>query len=219
MSLILQNIQKGLGDFELHAHFKIGPQERLGISGRSGGGKTSLLKLILGAMEPDSGEIKWGTQSLKNIPIEKRDFGMVFQNQGLLPHLSLKENLILGLKLRKFSSQKILELSQPWLERLKLNNASQKISEISGGERQKLALARALIWGPRLVMLDEPFSALDPASKKLTKDFMIQVFEETKVPVLIVSHDIQDLVDLTESQLALMEADQGRIRRFHRAFV
>lgn len=218
MSLCLRDVESTVGSFKLVAHFKVGVQERLAISGRSGGGKTSLLKIILGALSLDRGDLLWNEQSLLSVPIERRNFGMVFQDQGLLSHLTVRQNLSLGLRFHGYNLQDAEPVMGEWLERLELRDMSDQIINLSGGERQRLAIARAMIWRPRLLLLDEPFSALDNQSKAKTKSFLTEILDDYQTPCLVVSHDLQDMKELCSDQVNLIEEDQGRVRKFHRAF-
>jgi len=200
--------------FELHmGQFHIEPNFQsdaavIGLFGASGSGKTSILHAIAGLNTPRSGIIKiqeqtWFDSDQKiNLSTQKRHIGLVFQDAQLFPHKTVKQNLLFGLKHlsqqeRHFEADYIIEL-------LKLGHLLQRMPiKLSGGEKQRVALGRALLYSPRLLLLDEPLSALDANHKAEIIPFFQKVKQEIKIPMIYVSHDIQEIKQLTETMWIL----------------
>lgn len=180
----------------------------IGLFGASGSGKTSILHAIAGLNTPRSGLIKiqnqiWFDSDQKiNLSTQKRHIGLVFQDAQLFPHKTVKQNLLFGLKNlaqqeRHFEADYIIEL-------LKLEHLLQRMPiKLSGGEKQRVALGRALLYSPKLLLLDEPLSALDTAHKAEIIPFFQKVKQEIKIPMIYVSHDIQEIKQLTETMWIL----------------
>ncbi len=179
-----------------------------GIYGPSGSGKTSLLHTISGLIVPHQGKITVGGKVLFdkangiNIPVEKRNIGYVFQEGRLFPHINVEKNLMFGYKKNaenNVSFHEVVELLN--LEQLLKN----KPSELSGGERQRTALGRSLLSSPDILLLDEPFSAVDVNLRKQILPFIIRIQQKVKIPILVVSHDLLDLLKLTELLCVIKE--------------
>ncbi|MFX6608170.1 ATP-binding cassette domain-containing protein, partial [Acinetobacter baumannii] len=180
----------------------------IGLFGASGSGKTSILHAITGLNTPRSGIIKiqgqtWFDSDQKiNVSTQKRHVGLVFQDAQLFPHKTVKQNLLFGFKHlsqqeRHFEADYIIEL-------LKLGHLLQRMPiKLSGGEKQRVALGRALLYSPKLLLLDEPLSALDANHKAEIIPFFQKVKEEIKIPMIYVSHDIQEIKQLTETMWIL----------------
>lgn len=200
--------------FQLHmGQFLIEPNFQsdalvIGLFGASGSGKTSILHAIAGLNTPRSGLIKiqdqtWFDSNQKiNLSTQKRHVGLVFQDAQLFPHKTVKQNLLFGLKHlahqeRHFEADYIIEL-------LKLEHLLERMPiKLSGGEKQRVALGRALLYSPKLLLLDEPLSALDAAHKAEIIPFFQKVKQEIKIPMIYVSHDIQEIKQLTETMWIL----------------
>lgn len=184
-----------------------------GICGPSGSGKSTLLALIAGLLVPRSGSIRFNGETLANsaatsfVPAHRRRFGLVFQEGLLFPHLSVRANLLYGsrwlpLAQRRFTLQGVAELLEiaPLLDRAP--------SQLSGGERQRVALGRALLVSPRLLLLDEPLSSLDPRLKAQILPFLKRIREETRLPMLYVSHAPDEVAYLADQVLHI---ERGRL--------
>ncbi|POZ08774.1 molybdenum ABC transporter ATP-binding protein [Acinetobacter baumannii] len=200
--------------FELHmGQFHIEPSFQsdasvIGLFGASGSGKTSILHAIAGLNTPRSGLIKiqdqtWFDSNQKiNVSTQKRHVGLVFQDAQLFPHKTVKQNLLFGLK-RLSQQERHLEADYI-IELLKLEHLLQRMPiKLSGGEKQRVALGRALLYSPKLLLLDEPLSALDANHKAEIIPFFQKVKEEIKIPMIYVSHDIQEIKQLTETMWIL----------------
>jgi len=173
-----------------------------GLYGSSGAGKTSLLQAIAGINTPKEGRIVvndrvlFDSQKRIHIPIEKRHIGYVFQEGRLFPHLTVEQNLNYGIKENstlEVSFKEIIDLLQ--LESL----LKQRPNQISGGERQRTALGRALLSSPSLLLLDEPLSAIDIRLRQPILSFLSTIQTRLQIPMLIISHDLTDLLKLTDA--------------------
>lgn len=205
--LIDCRFQLQMGQFLIEPNFQSDALV-IGLFGASGSGKTSILHAIAGLNTPLSGLIKiqdqtWFDSDQKiNLSTQKRHVGLVFQDAQLFPHKTVKQNLLFGLKHlsqqeRHFEANYIIEL-------LKLEHLLQRMPiKLSGGEKQRVALGRALLYSPKLLLLDEPLSALDAAHKAEIIPFFQKVKEEIKIPMIYVSHDIQEIKQLTETMWIL----------------
>ncbi|KDM56649.1 ATP-binding cassette domain-containing protein [Acinetobacter nosocomialis] len=205
--LIDCRFQLHMGQFHIEPSFQ-SDASVIGLFGASGSGKTSILHAIAGLNTPRSGIIKiqgqtWFDSGQKiNLSTQKRHVGLVFQDAQLFPHKTVKQNLLFGLKHlsqqeRHFEADYIIEL-------LKLGHLLQRMPiKLSGGEKQRVALGRALLYSPKLLLLDEPLSALDANHKAEIIPFFQKVKEEIKIPMIYISHDIQEIKQLTETMWVL----------------
>ncbi|WP_198078521.1 ATP-binding cassette domain-containing protein [Acinetobacter calcoaceticus] len=205
--LIDCRFQLQMGQFLIEPSFQ-SDASVIGLFGASGSGKTSILHAIAGLNTPHSGLIKiqnqtWFDSDQKiNVSTQKRHVGLVFQDAQLFPHKTVKQNLLFGLKHlahqeRHFEADYIIEL-------LKLEHLLERMPiKLSGGEKQRVALGRALLYSPKLLLLDEPLSALDAAHKAEIIPFFQKVKQEIKIPMIYVSHDIQEIKQLTETMWIL----------------
>jgi len=197
------NIDLKLGKFHLQQSFQ-SDEPVVGLFGRSGSGKTSILHTIAGLITPQKGLIKindqiWFDQQARiNISTQKRRVGLVFQDAQLFPHKNVLHNLKFGLDRittiqRKFEVDYIVEL-------LKLNHLLERMpNKLSGGEKQRVALGRAILYSPNILLLDEPLSALDAEHKAEIIPFFQKIKHEIKIPMLYVTHDIDEVSLLTDA--------------------
>ncbi len=195
------HIQLKQGQFDLDQRFH-SDQPVIGLFGASGSGKTTILHSIAGLVTPQAGWIKiknqtWFDQAQKiNLSTQQRRIGLVFQDAQLFPHKNVKQNLLFGFKhiqpqQRQFELDYIIEL-------LKLEHLIERMPiKLSGGEKQRVALGRALLYSPQLLLLDEPLSALDAAHKAEIIPFFQRVKQELGIPMLYVSHDKSEIEQLT----------------------
>ena len=180
--------------------------ERVGLLGPSGCGKSTLLRLIAGLEKPEVGSITIlgnlvsGQRAM--VPPENRKIGLVVQEKALFPHMSVKDNIIFGIRKEKNKNKVVSDL----LEILKITSLSEKFPhEISGGEQQRVALARSIAPAPKLLMLDEPFSALDQSLKSELYSEISKVLSEKQITILLVTHDVDEAKILTDRQLEIAD--------------
>lgn len=212
MSIVLDfAIKSKLDSFKLDVRAQIS-DGITGVFGPSGHGKTSLLNAIAGLHKPNSGYINiceqevYNSDKKINVAIRKRKIGYVFQDFRLFPHYSIYNNIVFG-QIKKDTDENIsLENVIKVLDIESL--LDKKPDQCSGGEKQRVTIARAIVSGARVLLLDEPFSALDTHLRKEIIPFLYAVNREFKIPILIVSHDLPDLLNLTDNLLLLQN---GRI--------
>src|SRR5512143_2481652 len=163
-TVTFENVNKVFGDF--HAvkdlNLEIGDGEFMVLVGPSGCGKTTSLRMIAGLEEVSTGELRIGDRVVNDVPPKDRDIAMVFQNYALYPHMSVRENLAFGLKLRKLPRAEVQRRVQRAAEILELGAIlDRRPSQLSGGQRQRVAVGRAMVWEPAVFLFDEPLSNLD----------------------------------------------------------
>lgn len=183
--------------------------ELLCLLGRSGSGKSTLLRIIAGIEKPDSGKVFWNGQDMADVPVHQRQFGLMFQDYALFPHLNVEENVAFGLKMQHLAQSEIRQRVNDALNQVNMAEfAQRRVTDLSGGEQQRVALARALAPHPRLLMLDEPLAALDRTLREQLGEELRTVLEKTGIPVIYVTHDQQEALTLSD-RLALLH--EGRI--------
>jgi iron(III) transport system ATP-binding protein len=186
--------------------FEVGPSEVFALLGPSGCGKTTTLRLIAGFEQADRGQIWLDGQEITRRPPEERGIGFVFQDYALFPHLSVYENVAFGLRhLRgKARQERVLEVLG--LVGLTVFR-DRKPGELSGGQQQRVALARAIAPGPKLVLLDEPFSSLDAALRQSTRDEVRSLLKQSGIGAILVTHDQEEALSFAD-RLAVMRSGQ-----------
>lgn len=186
--------------------------EIVSILGPSGCGKTTLLNLILGIVDTDGGQILFNQEDVTRVPMEKRGFNIVFQDYALFPNLNVYQNITYGLRNRpKISTE---EEVRELIHLLGLEEHLQKrIGQLSGGQKQRVALARTLVMKPRILLLDEPLSALDGVIKESIKDRIKAIAKEYHLTTIIVTHDPEEALTLSDK---VMIIEQGRIAQYGR---
>jgi ABC-type Fe3+/spermidine/putrescine transport system ATPase subunit len=184
--------------------FELTTAETVCLLGASGSGKSTLLKLIAGLEMPDSGQIMWEGQDLASTPAHSRDFGLVFQDYALFPHLDVFDNVAFGLKMKSWTSGEIEIRVNEVLSLVDMNNFThRKVTDLSGGEQQRVALARAIAPRPRMLMFDEPLGALDRA---LREDLLYQlrgILHQTRLAAIYVTHDQEEAFTIADRVLML----------------
>ncbi len=166
---------------------KVESGEYFVILGPTGAGKTLFLELIAGFHSPDSGKIRIGGKEVTHLPPEKHDLAFVYQDYSLFPHMSVKKNIEFGMRMKKIRSQeKLLETAKD----LRISHLLDRYPlTLSGGEQQRVALARALVTDPKILLLDEPLSALDPRTQESARELLSTIHKKDKLTVLHITHD------------------------------
>jgi len=189
--------------------------EFFSLLGPSGCGKTTLLKLVAGLIDADKGEIWIGDSNLTAVPPEARRFAMVFQQSLLFPHMTVEDNTAFGLKMQKVGQQERLAQAQEMLGHVGLEGFGSRFPhELSGGQQQRVALARALVSNPRVLLMDEPFSALDPGLREEMRELLRKIHQQLRVTVLFVTHDREEAFYLSD-RIAIMS--EGALLQVGRA--
>ncbi len=176
------------------------------LSGPSGSGKTTILRVLMGLEKDAKLSWKFLGENLAELPVEKRRLGVVFQTWDLFPHMTAMENVEFAARARKLD-ETTLKKRWEWIrEILKMESFLDTPARVlSGGEKQRTALARALIAKPRILLLDEPFTALDESLRDAARDLLKQVVEMDKVPAVLVTHDSRDIEKLATAQTKIDE--------------
>lgn len=191
--LTLEALTLRQGDFRLTADWSVAPAERVAIIGPSGGGKSTLLMAIAGFIAPESGRVLWENRDLAQVAAGARPVSILFQDQNLFPHLTLTQNLGLGLSPDLRLTPEHRGKIETALRRVGLQGmGARKPAQLSGGQQGRAALARALLRARPVLLLDEPFAALGPALKVEMLELVAEVAAETGAAVLMVTHDPAD---------------------------
>jgi len=184
--------------------------EIVSILGPSGCGKTTLLNLILGIVEADNGIISYNGEDLTHMAMEKRGFNIVFQDYALFPNLNVYQNITYGLRNKPNISSK--EEVEDLIDLLGLReHLTKRVDQLSGGQKQRVALARTMVMKPRILLLDEPRSALDGVIKESIKDRIKTIAREYHLTTIIVTHDPEEALTLSDRVLII---DKGNISQY-----
>jgi molybdate transport system ATP-binding protein len=212
--MIEVSARKALREFALDVELRFARGVTV-LAGSSGAGKTTLLRIVAGLTRPDAGEVLLDGRPLHrdggSLPAFRREVAYVFQDFALFPHLDVRDNVAYGLAARGAARAERRATAHAWLERLGIGAlAEARPRELSGGERQRVALARALAWTPRAVLLDEPFAALDAATRAGVRDEVRATLASLGVPVILVTHDEDDVAAFAAPVVRL---ERGRVLR------
>ncbi|MCW2608326.1 MAG: ABC-type spermidine/putrescine transport system ATPase component [Frankiales bacterium] len=187
------------------------PGSLTALLGPSGCGKTTTLRVVAGLLDADGGDVLFDGAGVLGLPAEKRPVAMVFQKPLLFPHLSVGENVGFGLRMRKVPKRERAERVGRALELVRLQDlADRRVGEMSGGQEQRVALARALVTEPDVLLLDEPFSALDAGLRVEVRDLVRALQQELGVTTLFVTHDQEEAVSLADSVALMLD---GRLEQ------
>ncbi len=213
MYVELKNINKSFKDFKASndVNFSIEEGKLIGLLGPSGSGKTTILRMIAGLETPDSGDIIIGGTRVNDIPAGKRGIGFVFQNYALFRHMTVFENIAFGLQVQKKDKKFIKTRVQELIELVGLKGFEKRYPhQLSGGQRQRVAFARALAPNPKLLLLDEPFAAIDAKVRKELRSWLKEMVEKLGITSIFVTHDQEEAVEVADE---IIVTNRGRIEQ------
>ncbi len=217
MSIEIRHIHKNFGAFQAltDVNLQIASGELVALLGPSGCGKTTLLRIMAGLEGADGGQVAFHGEDMTQVHVRERRVGFVFQHYALFRHMSVFDNVAFGLRMRPRASRpseaQIREQVQHLLERVQLAGLSDRQpAQLSGGQRQRVALARALAVQPRVLLLDEPFGALDAKVRKTLRRWLRELQQELRVTTVFVTHDQEEALDVAD-RVVLM--NRGRIEQ------
>ena len=184
--------------------FCVGAGETVCLLGPSGSGKSTLLRIIAGLEAPEAGLVLWDGEDMASIPVHRRNFGLMFQDYALLPHRNVAENVGFGLRMQAFPKVEIKSRVAEALDKVHMAAfAQRRVTDLSGGEQQRVALARTLAPRPRLIMLDEPLGALDRTLREQLIEELHQLLQSTGIPAIYVTHDQEEAFALADRLVML----------------
>jgi sulfate transport system ATP-binding protein len=213
MSIEIRNVTKRFGSFLALDDISLEiPQDSLtAVLGPSGSGKSTLLRIVAGLERPDSGEVLLSGEDATGVSPQRRDVGFVFQHYAAFKHMTVRDNVAFALTIRKRPKQEIRERVDELLDLVQLQGFADRYpSRLSGGQRQRMALARALAAKPRVLLLDEPFGALDARVRAELRDWLRRLHEEVHVTTVFVTHDQEEAMEVADRVAVL---DHGRLEQ------
>ncbi len=213
MGITVHNLRKSFGSFRALDDVSVeAPDGSLtALLGPSGSGKSTLLRAIAGLEEPDSGEVVIDGQLATGLPPQRRNVGFVFQHYAAFKHMTVRDNVGFGLRIRKRPKAEIRRRVDELLHLVQLDGLAERYpAQLSGGQRQRMALARALAVEPRVLLLDEPFGALDARVREELREWLRRLHDEVHVTTVLVTHDQEEAMDVA-SRIVVM--NHGRIEQ------
>jgi len=213
MGITVVDVTKNFGDFVALDDVSVAiPEGSLtALLGPSGSGKSTLLRVIAGLEQPDGGQVLLGDDDVTHQPARARGIGMVFQHYAAFKHMTVWENVAFGLKVRKRPKPEIENRVHELLELVQLEGLAKRYpAQLSGGQRQRMALARALAVDPEVLLLDEPFGALDARVRKELRAWLRRLHDEVHVTTIIVTHDQEEAMEVA-GQIVVI--NQGRVEQ------
>ena len=202
----LRHVNKKYKDFQASddINFGIGKGKLVGLLGPSGSGKTTILRMLAGLEHADSGEIIIDGGVVNDVPASERGIGFVFQNYALFRYMTVYDNIAFGLDVKKWKKADIRRRVDELVELVGLKGFEKRYpNQLSGGQRQRVAFARALAPNPELLLLDEPFSALDYQTRLNVSDDIGKILKKAKKPAILVTHDISEAISMADRILIL----------------
>ena len=213
MYIELKNINKSFGDFQASkdVNFAIEKGKLVGLLGPSGSGKTTILRMLAGLEHQDSGDICINGNVVNDLPSSQRGIGFVFQNYALFPYLTVYDNIAYGLKIqkkdKKFIKQRVTEL----LDLVGLPRLEKRYpDQLSGGQRQRIALARALAPNPEVLLLDEPFAAIDAKVRQELRTWLRETIDKIGITSIFVTHDQDEAIEVADE---IIITNEGRVEQ------
>jgi sulfate transport system ATP-binding protein len=211
--ICVEHLTKRFGDFTAldDVSLEVADGSLTALLGPSGSGKSTLLRVIAGLEQPDAGEVTITGERATHLPARKRDIGFVFQHYAAFKHMTVRDNVAFGLRIRKRDKAEIRARVDELLELVGLSGFHARYpSQLSGGQRQRMALARALAVQPRVLLLDEPFGALDANVRADLRAWLRRLHEEIHVTTVLVTHDQEEAMDVADRLVVL---DEGRVQQ------
>lgn len=213
MSILIENLTKTFGESLIldHINLEIKTGSLIALLGPSGSGKSTLLKLIAGLERPNSGRIWLTGKDTNFLSIQERQIGFVFQNYALFKHLTVFQNVAYGLEIQRENKMQVGHRVKELLQLIQLKNFADRYpAQLSGGQKQRIALARALAIEPKVLLLDEPFGALDFQVRKDLRNWLKKLHEEVSMTTIFVTHDQQEAMELAHEIIILKN---GRVEQ------
>jgi sulfate/thiosulfate transport system ATP-binding protein len=213
MSITATNIVKRFGNFVAldNVDLDVRSGSLTALLGPSGGGKSTLLRIIGGLEDPDSGTVRIDGVESTSVPAQRRNVGFVFQHYAAFKHLSVYRNVAFGLEVRRRPKDEIRRRVTELLELVHLEQFADRLpSQLSGGQRQRMALARALAVQPKVLLLDEPFGALDATVRKELRDWLRRLHDEVHVTTVFVTHDQEEALEVSDEIVVI---NHGRVEQ------
>jgi sulfate transport system ATP-binding protein len=213
MSITVENVSKSFGDFHalVDVSVDIATGHLTAVLGPSGGGKSTLLRIIAGLETADRGAVLIDDADVTHVPARDRGIGFVFQHYAAFAHMTVWENVAFGLKIARTAKPRIKERVSELLKLVHLDGlASRYPSELSGGQRQRMALARALAVEPGLLLLDEPFGALDVQVRQELREWLRRLHDEVHTTTIFVTHDQEEAMEIADQIIVI---NHGRVEQ------
>ena len=213
MSISVRNVTKRFGDYVAldDVSLDVETGSLTALLGPSGGGKSTLLRVIAGLEQPDAGEVSISDEDVTSHTPQQRGVGFVFQHYAAFKHMTVWDNVAFGLKIRKRPRTEIRERVGKLLELVQLDGFAKRYpAQLSGGQRQRMGLARALAVDPKVLLLDEPFGALDAQVRKELRAWLRRLHDETHTTTVIVTHDQEEAMEVAET-IAVM--NRGKVEQ------
>jgi sulfate transport system ATP-binding protein len=201
-----RHIVKRFGDFTAldDVSVEVEPGSLTALLGPSGSGKSTLLRVIAGLERPDTGQVCLDGNDVTNVPPQQRGVGFVFQHYAAFKHMTVRENVAFGLKIRRRPRAEIKQRVAELLDLVQLSRLGDRYpAQLSGGQRQRMGLARALAVDPKVLLLDEPFGALDARVRKELRVWLRRLHDETRTTTVIVTHDQEEAMDVADKVVVM----------------
>jgi sulfate/thiosulfate transport system ATP-binding protein len=213
MSITVRDVTKRFGEFVAldHVSLEVPGSGLVALLGPSGSGKTTLLRVIAGLEVPDEGSVLYGEDDVTDMPARQRNLGFVFQHYALFRHMSVFENVAFALRIRSWPEERVRERVNELLHLVRLEGfGARQPSELSGGQRQRVALARALAAQPKVLLLDEPFGALDAQVRQELRQWLRRLHHSVGVATILVTHDQEEAFEVADRVVLL---NRGRVEQ------
>lgn len=213
MYVTVKHLNKSYGNFKASQEidFQIEKGELVALLGPSGSGKTTILRMLAGLETPDTGDIYIDGKRVNDVPAGKREIGFLFQNYALFRHMSVYENIAFGLRVQKVNQKEIDVRVKELVELIGLKGLEKRYPhQLSGGQRQRVAFARAIAPRPQLLLLDEPFAAIDAKVRKELRNWLKEMVKQLNITSIFVTHDQDEAVEVADK---IIVTNKGRVEQ------